>query len=77
MLNRSHKPLIGVTLDRETDSTYSKFPWYAIRENYMQAVAAAADHGALVVPRDRARPELREAHGQEEEVGVLRLAHHL
>ena len=41
MLNRSHKPLIGVTLDRETDPTYSKFPWYAIRENYMQAVAAA------------------------------------
>jgi len=35
------RPLIGVTLDQETDPTYSKFPWYAVRENYMHAVAAA------------------------------------
>ena len=35
------RPLIGVTLDQETDSSYSKFPWYAVRENYMHAVALA------------------------------------
>jgi len=35
------KPLIGITLDQETDPTYSKFPWYAVRENYMHAVAIA------------------------------------
>lgn len=27
-------PIIGVTLDYETSPTYSKLPWYALRENY-------------------------------------------
>ncbi|MGF1626537.1 MAG: gamma-glutamyl-gamma-aminobutyrate hydrolase family protein [Alphaproteobacteria bacterium] len=35
------RPVIGVTLDHETVKTYSKFPWYAVRENYCAAVAAA------------------------------------
>ena len=28
------RPLIGLTLDHETAETYSKFPWYALRQNY-------------------------------------------
>ena len=29
------KPIIGITLDSEKKKTYSKFPWYALRENYL------------------------------------------
>ena len=32
------KPIIAVTLDYETNKEYSKFPWYAIRENYFTAI---------------------------------------
>ncbi|MBS56505.1 MAG: gamma-glutamyl-gamma-aminobutyrate hydrolase [Rickettsiales bacterium] len=32
------KPLIGITLDNEDPGQYSKFPWYAIRENYLNSV---------------------------------------
>jgi putative glutamine amidotransferase len=35
------RPLIGITLDSEETGTYSKFPWYAIRENYSSAVSDA------------------------------------
>lgn len=35
------RPLIGITLDSEEAGGYSKFPWYAIRENYPAAVANA------------------------------------
>ena len=41
MLSPSHQPVIGVTLDRETAGGYSKFPWYAVRENYMSSVIRA------------------------------------
>lgn len=34
-------PLIGITLDSEEPGGYSKFPWYALRQNYCDAVAAA------------------------------------
>ena len=34
-------PLIGLTLDEEQGGGYSDLPWYAIRRNYMAAVAAA------------------------------------
>ncbi len=34
-------PLIGITLDSEDPGSYSKFPWYALRENYCGAVARA------------------------------------
>ncbi len=33
-------PVIGFSLDYETGGGYSKLPWYALRENYMQSVAA-------------------------------------
>jgi putative glutamine amidotransferase len=42
-----NKPLIGITLDSEQPGGYSKFPWYAVRENYCDAVA---DAGGLPVP---------------------------
>lgn len=39
-------PLIGFSLDYETAPSYSKRPWYALRENYMTSVA---EHGAVPV----------------------------
>ncbi len=33
------KPLIGLTLDLENSKTYSKFPWYAIRQNYCSTIS--------------------------------------
>ena len=36
------KPIvIGLTLDSEAPGCYSKFPWYAIRENYCTAITRA------------------------------------
>jgi len=32
------KPIIGITLDIEESGNYSKFPWYAIRKNYLDCV---------------------------------------
>jgi len=40
-------PLIGLTLDSEEAASYSKFPWYALRRNYCDAVAHA---GGLALP---------------------------
>ena len=45
------RPLIGVTLDSEKPATdaapgYSRYPWYALRENYMDSIA---DAGGLPV----------------------------
>lgn len=36
-------PVIGITLDAERggDGQYSKFPWYALRQNYVSAVVRA------------------------------------
>jgi len=47
------RPVIGVTLDSEQSGGYSKYPWYAIRQNYAEAVVAA---GGLPValPHDAA-----------------------
>lgn len=38
------RPVIGYVLDHETTPTYSKLPWYAIRENYF---CAAEQCGAI------------------------------
>ncbi|MDP6517086.1 MAG: gamma-glutamyl-gamma-aminobutyrate hydrolase family protein [Alphaproteobacteria bacterium] len=43
---RPRQPVIGVTLDNEPAGGYSKFPWYALRQNYTAALAAT---GALAV----------------------------
>ena len=32
------KPIIGITLDNEGPGFYSKFPWYAIRQNYLHSI---------------------------------------
>lgn len=37
----AYRPLIGVTLDVEQPGGYSRFPWYALRVNYMDAIVAA------------------------------------
>jgi len=34
----SKNPLIGITLDLEITKSYSKFPWYALRENYCSSI---------------------------------------
>ncbi len=39
-MNSATKPLIGVTLDAEAPGGYSKYPWYALRANYAEAIAA-------------------------------------
>ncbi|MBV9758352.1 MAG: gamma-glutamyl-gamma-aminobutyrate hydrolase family protein [Alphaproteobacteria bacterium] len=36
-----HRPVIGVTLDAEPPGGYSRWPWYALRANYMAAIATA------------------------------------
>ncbi len=35
------RPLIGLTLDAEPAGGWSKYPWYALRQNYFEAVIAA------------------------------------
>jgi putative glutamine amidotransferase len=35
------RPVIGVTLDSEASGGYSKLPWYALRQNYFDAIVAA------------------------------------
>ncbi len=40
------QPIIGYTLDYETKEGYSKYPWYALRDNY---TASAARHGAAPI----------------------------
>lgn len=39
-------PIIGFSLDHETKQTYSKMPWYALRENYCTSVS---DHGGVPI----------------------------
>ncbi len=34
-------PLVGVTLDSEPPGGYSRYPWYALRANYCDAIVAA------------------------------------
>ena len=50
------RPVIGVTLDAEPPGGYSAHPWYALRTNYCEALAAAGGlpvalphHAALAV----------------------------
>ena len=40
-------PIIGITLDYENNGGYSKFPWYAIRENYLSCLHK---FGAITFP---------------------------
>ncbi len=47
-------PIIGITLDSEEPGGYSKFPWYAVRDNYC-ASAARAGGLPMLLPH---QPEL-------------------
>lgn len=49
----SRRPAIGVTLDSEQPGGYSKYPWYALRQNYMDAVTAAGGL-PVAIPHDAA-----------------------
>ncbi len=52
------QPVIGLTLDYEPEGGYSKFPWYAIRENYCAAVRRAGGL-PMLLPHE---PELAAAY---------------
>jgi putative glutamine amidotransferase len=52
------QPVIGLTLDHEPPGGWSKYPWYAIRENYCNAVRAAGGL-AILLPHE---PDLAEAY---------------
>ena len=52
------RPVIGITLDSEEPGGYSKFPWYAVRQNYCSAVAACGGV-PVVLPHE---PELADAY---------------
>lgn len=41
------KPVIGITLDSEDSGSYSNMPWYALRQNYADAVVEA---GGIPLP---------------------------
>jgi len=45
------QPVIGLTLDHEPPGGYSSFPWYAIRENYCNAVRNAGGL-PILLPHD-------------------------
>ena len=49
------RPRIGVTLDSEEPGGYSKFPWFALRQNYASSIIAA---GGLPVALPHAPGEL-------------------
>ena len=51
-------PIIGITADAESAGTYSKQPWYALRQNYAGAVAQAGGL-PLILPHE---PQLAEAY---------------
>ena len=39
-MNSTKRPVVGVTLDSEQPGGYSKYAWYALRTNYLDAIAA-------------------------------------
>ena len=47
------RPLIGVTLDAEQPGGYSAYPWYAMRQNYAEAIIAAGGL-PMALPHDPA-----------------------
>ena len=37
-IKKNKKPIIGISIDTGIKKTYSKFPWYAIRQNYLHSI---------------------------------------
>lgn len=54
MRTSPRRPVVGVTLDSEPPGGYAKLPWYALRENYCD-VLAAAGAAPIALPHE---PEL-------------------
>jgi len=50
------RPIVGVTLDSEEPGGYSKLPWYALRQNYAEAVARAGGL-PILLPHESAQVE--------------------
>ena len=69
------RPLIGVTLDAEKPGGYSKFPWYALRQNYLDAIDAAGGM-AVALPHepDRVGESFEKALAHAEAAGARTLA---
>jgi putative glutamine amidotransferase len=40
-MTKTSRPVIGLTLDAERPGGYSAYPWYALRTNYAEAIAAS------------------------------------
>lgn len=58
------RPVIGITLDSEEAGGYSPFPWYALRQNYCDAVATAGGLPlALAHEPELAEEYLQHIHG--------------
>jgi len=55
------RPIIGITLDSEQPGGYSKLPWYALRQNYCEAVVRAGGL-PILLPHE---PEQADAYLQE------------
>ncbi len=51
------RPIIGITLDSEDPGIYSKFPWYAIRQNYLHSIEK---YGGIPFPLFHSIKNLRE-----------------
>lgn len=47
----THPPLIGISLDSESKPTYSKYPWYALRQNYSETFIEAGAT-TIALPHD-------------------------
>jgi len=53
-----HIPLIGITLDAEQPGGYSKYPWYALRQNYADAITASGGLPVALPHNDQAEAYL-------------------
>ena len=62
------RPVIGVTLDSEQPGGYSKYPWYAIRQNYADAIEGALEHE---------QPNPRHQPGHAVAIGIGTLLHRI
>jgi len=57
-------PVIGITADCENQGAYSRFPWYALRENYCEAVWRAGGLPVMLPHEpDQAQSYLDAIHG--------------
>ncbi|MCB2108270.1 MAG: gamma-glutamyl-gamma-aminobutyrate hydrolase family protein [Rhodobacteraceae bacterium] len=52
----SSAPVVGISVDSEQPGGYSKYPWYALRQNYCSSVSAAGGV-PIVLPHETALVE--------------------